>query len=96
MSEPCFSNFNLSINNIFSRSAPRFFSRKLFYKITLTTLAKNVYLFGEQNTCYFDRAPQGLLPKQKQVATCDFLRRTPSQIFSYDFSSFVEHFWINS
>ena len=28
------------------------------------------------------------------VATCDFLRRTPKQMFSYSFCSPVEHFWI--
>ena len=33
MSEPCFSKFNLSITDIFSRSAPSFFSGKLFQKI---------------------------------------------------------------
>ena len=43
----------------------KIFSAKLFHKITLTTLVKRVYLFDEPNTCYFDRTPQGLLPKQK-------------------------------
>ena len=42
-----------------------FFSGKLLHKITLTTLVKGVYLFGEINTGYLDRAPQELLPKQK-------------------------------
>ena len=59
------SNFGLSTTDIFLRSAVRFFfffSGKLFHKITLTTLAKGVYLFGEPNTRYFDRAPRGLLP----------------------------------
>ena len=65
MLEPCFSNFNLSITGIFSGSAPSFFSRKLFHKITRITLVKGVYLLGEPSTCHFDRAPQGLLPKQK-------------------------------
>ena len=29
------------------------------------SLVKRVYLFGEQNTCYFDRAPQEQHPKNK-------------------------------
>ena len=41
-----------------------FFSGKLFHKIALTT-CKGFYIFGEPNACYFDRAPQGQLPKQK-------------------------------
>ena len=57
-----------------------FFSAKLFHKITLTTLVKGVYLFGEPNTCYFDRAPQGLLPKQKHSSKV-ILGRSSSEKF---------------
>ena len=80
ISEPCFSNFNLSITGIFLRSAPSFFSGKLFQKITRTTLVKDVYLFGEPNTCYFDRSLQGLFPKQK-YSSKDTLGRSCSEKF---------------
>ena len=56
----CFSNLNLSIKDNFSQYVPSVFSGKLFHKVF-----KGAYLFGEQNTCYFDRAPQGQLPKYR-------------------------------
>ena len=88
---------------------------KVFFEKAIS-LVKRIYLFGEQNTCCFDRAPQEQLPKNKhspevvlqksccetfpnfngkeplmksfliEVATCDFLRRTLSQMFPYDFT----------
>ena len=35
---------------------------QLFFR--LSRLLKGVYLFGELDNCYFDRAPQGQHPKQ--------------------------------
>ena len=49
-----------------------FFLRKLFHKITLTTLAKNIYLFGEQIACYFDRAPQGYSRNKSKLQPATF------------------------
>ena len=60
MAELCFSNLNLSMKDNFLRHVPSAFSEKLFYKVL-----NGAYLFREQNTCYFDSAPQGLLSKQR-------------------------------
>ena len=57
-----------------------FFSGKLFHKISLTTLKKGLYLFGEPNTFYFDRAAQELLPKQKHSSKV-ILGRSSSEKF---------------
>ena len=114
VSELCFSNFNLSMTDIFSRSAPSFYLGNLFHKTALTTYKGCLFVWW--NKYLLLRAPQGQLPKQKhspklvlgsscsgklpifdglkpltktflsKVPTCDFLRRTPSQVFSYDFS----------
>ena len=51
---------NLSMKDNFWRHVPSAFSEKLFYKVL-----NGAYLFREQNTCYFDRAPQGQLSKQR-------------------------------
>ena len=64
-SELCFNNLNLSIKDNFSRHVPSVFSGKLFDNVL-----KGAYLFGEQNTCYFDRVPQGQLPKQTFTESC--------------------------
>ena len=63
MSEHCCSNFNLSMTDIFSRSAPSLYLGNLFHKTALTTYKGCLFVWW--NKYLLLRAPQGQLPKQK-------------------------------